>query len=153
MARPPNTRMQRTRSSPSARHSPLMRWPLGLPKAHRGFVVVLAAASMFGCRSTSEPKAEATWQSRCHVQPGAVVTGAQAECIAALAGLAKGVRPWTIVPVANRYGETWTEWRISSVERRLPGPGVCEMGSEIVINRQTGAVVRLVHDVALAICD
>ena len=29
MTRPPNTRMQRTRSSPSARHSPLMRCPLG----------------------------------------------------------------------------------------------------------------------------
>jgi len=25
----PNTRMQRTRSSPSALRSPLMRWPLG----------------------------------------------------------------------------------------------------------------------------
>ena len=27
---PPNTRMQRTRSSPSALRSPLMRWPLGV---------------------------------------------------------------------------------------------------------------------------
>jgi TonB family protein len=30
-SRPPNTRMQRTRSSPSALRSPLMRWPLGGP--------------------------------------------------------------------------------------------------------------------------
>ena len=28
-SQPPNTRMQRTRSSPSALRSPLMRWPLG----------------------------------------------------------------------------------------------------------------------------
>ena len=33
---PPNTRVQRTRSSPSAPHSPLTRYPLGTAKREAG---------------------------------------------------------------------------------------------------------------------
>ena len=116
-------------------------------------MVVFATAAILGCRSAAETRVEPTWQDRCGVQAGTVVTGDQAKCIASIAGLPKGYGPWTIVPVATRPGETWSQWRILSPERQQPGPGPCEFGSEIVIDRQTGAVVNLVHDVALAICD
>ena len=42
---PPNTRMQRTRSSPTARHSPLMRCPLG------GLWLFTALGIAVGCGS------------------------------------------------------------------------------------------------------
>jgi hypothetical protein len=53
----PNTRMQRTRSSPSALRSPLMRWPLG----PRGIMVALAlvvASLGTGCgdKAPTEPQ-------------------------------------------------------------------------------------------------
>jgi hypothetical protein len=45
LAQPPNTRVQRTRSSPSAPHSPLTRNPLGAPRQPKGMIAgVLIAA-------------------------------------------------------------------------------------------------------------
>ena len=56
MAGPPNTRMQRTRSSPSALRSPLMRCPLGSAK---GLLLLVALVVAHGCASVSE-KSELT---------------------------------------------------------------------------------------------
>ena len=51
----PNTRVQRTRSSPAAPRSPLTRHPLGRLKGQRvaGLLVALALAGPVGCNSTS----------------------------------------------------------------------------------------------------
>jgi len=47
----PNTRVQRTRSSPSALRSPLTRCPLGLRKVS----IVLGFVALLGCASTPKP--------------------------------------------------------------------------------------------------
>jgi hypothetical protein len=55
MVMPPNTRMQRTRSSPSALRSPLMRCPLGRPKLRSGSFrgVVFLTLTVAGCAPAS----------------------------------------------------------------------------------------------------
>src|SRR5712691_5426516 len=51
---PPNTRVQRTRSSPSALRSPLTRRPLGVTKARNG-AIWLALMLLIPVRATASP--------------------------------------------------------------------------------------------------
>ena len=155
---PPNMRMQRTRSSPSARRSPLTRWPLG--RAIRGpAVAAVVALLVIGCKSVgSQSKAPESLPEKCGVQAGRMVSAEEARCIARFGGLPAGRSenptsstyvPWSVV-LAGGPNRPWSQWLVSST---VSIPEQCPWGSEMLIDRTTGVIISVNHHVPLAICD
>ena len=67
MNAPPNTRMQRTRSSPSALRSPLMRWPLGRSESIAVALTTVVFRGFFGSSQRRPRRMQLAEQ--CHAHP------------------------------------------------------------------------------------
>jgi hypothetical protein len=158
---PPNTRVQRTRSSPSALRSPLTRRPLGRA-INSSAIAAVALVTVFACTSTgkNKPEAQGRVPGQCGVQAGRMVSAEEALCIARLEGLPAGrsanptssaYMPWTVVPAGLREPDSsWPQWRVSST---VSPPDQCPSGSEMLIDRTTGVVIKVGHHVPFAKCD
>src|ERR1700682_3483124 len=82
--RPPNTRVQRTRSSPSALRSPLTRCPLGAGKLRCWLVCVCLLDAFWALGCHMGPSLEAY---RAHLAKSAGVSAADCGCV--MSGTAK----------------------------------------------------------------
>ena len=133
----PNTRMQRTRSSPSALRSPLMRCPLGLAVA-----TVIAMGTGMSCSSAAPVGSDSeTIQSRCGAKPTADISQSEALCIAKLGGLPKGLKPWRTELIGMRPDGKFSQWQLWSTEKDLDGsPPSCPSGKRMVIERLGGQI-------------
>jgi hypothetical protein len=87
---PPNPRVQRTRSSPSARHSPLTRHPLGRPGTRGPGAAVIMAVSM-AC--VPYRPLSITAEAAASVRGGAMFFVASSNCSAS-AHVARTIEPW-----------------------------------------------------------
>jgi hypothetical protein len=148
VARLPNTRVQRTRSSPSALRSPLTRHPLGL-----AIPLIAALGWGVGCSSSGAGGTRPpSIQTQCGATRGSEVSREQASCIARAEGLPAGVKPWRVTLVGSQPDGKFGQWEISSTQTDLDGsPPGCPGGETIVIERLGGKVVDR-HEWR-AICD
>ena len=145
----PNPRVQRTRSSPSARHEPLTRCPLG-GESHVAAGLLLCAVTLAGC-STADGKRHGSFAE----QP----SPATVWCVPVQQGSGSLIRvnvaddhgrpfPGAGVDIEaadRKYHRGYETSATGSISSRLP-PGSWKVGARLVNFRPGTQLVELVED-------